>query len=288
MTTRDSPRRGRLDFDRPNQVFAEYRDRLLLHVMRRCLRWLGRIEAAGALTSPEALSVRPGLVEVARRELETWIVAHPTDDTAKAMLAQDVIRFATAIQWLQGILAPGHRVLELGGGGVMTQILRSAFPDVRFEPGQCDLRRAFPLPSETFDVVVSMEVLEHVSDVEYLHATQYTGVRNCLRETLRVLKPGGRMFLTTPNATSTWVLQRALLQQPPWMWEHHFREYTVPELVALVEEAGFALERAETEQVWHFWESFEGIVAMMRTCWYSLEHRGDDIHLVARRPAATS
>ena len=279
------PPREMLDLDRHTHGLAEYRDRLLLHVVRRCLGWIGKVKASGTLTSPDELSIPAPLGDLARRELEAWISAHPDDQTTKAMLAQDVIRFATAIQWLRQVLAPGHRALEFGGGGVVTEILRAAFPHVRFESSHFDLRHAFPLPSESFDVVVSMEVLEHISDVEYHHATQYSDARRCLQETFRVLKPGGRMFLTTPNAASTWVLQRALLQQPPWMWEHHFREYTVPELVKLVEEPGFSIERVETEQVWHFWASFDGIVAMMRAGWYSLEHRGDDIHLVARRPA---
>lgn len=277
--------REMLGLGRRHHTLARYRDQLLLHIVRRCTGWIGHRTTPGALTRHDQLTLPPALLDLARGKLESWIASHPDDQNTQAMLAQDVIRFATAIRWLEPVLAPGHRALELGGGGAVTEILCAAFPHVRFEPGQFDLRRAFPVASESFDVVISMEVFEHVSDVQYLHATQYTGARNCLRETLRILKPGGRMFLTTPNAASTWVLQRALLQQPPWMWEHHFREYTVPELVALVEEAGFAVERVETEQVWHFWESFDGIVAMMQACWYPLEHRGDDIHLVARRPA---
>jgi SAM-dependent methyltransferase len=47
-----------------------------------------------------------------------------------------------------------------------------------------------PLPyaSETFDLVVSMDVIEHVPDP-----------LPWLREALRVLKPKGQLFLTTPN-----------------------------------------------------------------------------------------
>jgi SAM-dependent methyltransferase len=47
-----------------------------------------------------------------------------------------------------------------------------------------------PLPysSDAFDLVVSMDVIEHVSPPE-----------PWAREALRVLRPGGRLFLTTPN-----------------------------------------------------------------------------------------
>jgi SAM-dependent methyltransferase len=45
-----------------------------------------------------------------------------------------------------------------------------------------------PLPSETFDLILSHEVLEHVQDD-----------RLALREMIRTLKPGGRIVLFVPN-----------------------------------------------------------------------------------------
>jgi len=45
-----------------------------------------------------------------------------------------------------------------------------------------------PLPSETFDLILSHEVLEHVRDD-----------RLALREMIRTLKPGGRIVLFVPN-----------------------------------------------------------------------------------------
>ena len=45
-----------------------------------------------------------------------------------------------------------------------------------------------PLPSETFDLILSHEVIEHVQDD-----------RAAIREMVRVLKPGGRIALFCPN-----------------------------------------------------------------------------------------
>ena len=47
---------------------------------------------------------------------------------------------------------------------------------------------ALPFPEESFDLVLSHEVLEHVQDD-----------RKAIRETIRSLKPGGRLVLFCPN-----------------------------------------------------------------------------------------
>lgn len=45
-----------------------------------------------------------------------------------------------------------------------------------------------PLPSSTFDLILSHEVIEHVQDD-----------RSAIAEMIRVLKPGGRVFIFCPN-----------------------------------------------------------------------------------------
>jgi SAM-dependent methyltransferase len=51
--------------------------------------------------------------------------------------------------------------------------------------------KPLPYAESTFDLVVSMDVIEHVPDPE-----------PWLREALRVLRPSGTLFLTTPNYSS--------------------------------------------------------------------------------------
>lgn len=62
-------------------------------------------------------------------------------------------------------------------------------PSITFE--QTDLGGRWPFPDDSFDTVVSVEVLEHVENHYHF-----------LRECCRVCKPAGRIVLSTPNCHS--------------------------------------------------------------------------------------
>lgn len=59
-----------------------------------------------------------------------------------------------------------------------------------------DLNRPLPFPDDSFDVVTSLANLEHLQKPE-----------QALREINRVLRPGGRLFLTTPSLYAKPVLE---------------------------------------------------------------------------------
>jgi ubiquinone/menaquinone biosynthesis C-methylase UbiE len=121
-------------------------------------------------------------------------------------------------------------VLEVGcgeGRGVSLLIDKArTFTAVdKIKPVIDDLQKKFPggrfismnipplaaLPDNSFDVVVSFQVIEHI-DNDFLF----------LKEIHRVLKPGGTALLTTPN-------RKMSLSRNPW----HVREYLPEELTAL-------------------------------------------------------
>jgi SAM-dependent methyltransferase len=116
----------------------------------------------------------------------------------------------------------GARVLDLGAGaGYFSWKLAEALAARGFDPAAiitpCDLHPhlfmydrldcvpadfsgRLPFPDETFDVVVCMEVIEHIPDQMTLW-----------REIARVTKRGGRALVTTPNVLSLNARLRYLL-----------------------------------------------------------------------------
>lgn len=77
-----------------------------------------------------------------------------------------------------------------------------------------------PFPDDTFDLAVSLDVLEHLDDD-----------RRALRELRRTVKPGGTLLVTVPAY--------------PWLWSehdvvnHHRRRYTRKTLEAAAGDAGW-------------------------------------------------
>ncbi len=90
------------------------------------------------------------------------------------------------------------------------------------------------LPAASFDAITLSQAIEHLYDPQ---AT--------LRECLRLLKPGGLLVMTTPNATSL----GATGFGPNWRgWEapRHLQLFTVASLSALTRAAGLDIVEART------------------------------------------
>lgn len=168
------------------------------------------------------------------------------------------MRYWTVLQRVRDLYRPDLRVLEVGSGSAgVTEFLEHPVTgvDVAFER-TAELRtelltpveaRADSLPFEdaSFDVVLSLEMLEHVPAGDRAEV---------VRELLRVLRPGGRMVLTFPSGPTAarldaWLneaYRRRHGSDHPWAVEH--LEQGVPdaeEVRSLVEsllEPGDAVE----------------------------------------------
>jgi len=83
---------------------------------------------------------------------------------------------------------------------------------------------ALPFPNDSFDVIVSLDVLEHLGD-------DGEGIR----EFYRVLKPGGMVFITVPAHQFLWSEHDEALG--------HYRRYTRPQIQGIFIENGFTIEK---------------------------------------------
>jgi SAM-dependent methyltransferase len=151
----------------------------------------------------------------------------PETDTGKLIDAEHRARYHWAAQ-----VAGGKRVLDAGCGlGYGIEILRAAGAAEVFgvdlsaeaveeaqrriedagEVRQGDVRN-LEFDDQSFDLVVCFETIEHVEEPQ-----------SALAEFRRVLRPGGVLLLSSPNADAY-----------PAGNEHHVREYKPGELVGLV------------------------------------------------------
>jgi ubiquinone/menaquinone biosynthesis C-methylase UbiE len=154
-----------------------------------------------------AAAIEPWLAHMRwRKDFEAWRDRRIWQERYQADNLRDIKRA------LGGNLA-GKKVLDLGAGmgGLSVAMMRELGPGLQvqamdYNPDYCEIARLraewyglqlpivvasgeeLPYPFEQFDLVVCLDVLEHVADIEAV-----------MNEIYRVLKPGGATLTSVPN-----------------------------------------------------------------------------------------
>jgi 2-polyprenyl-3-methyl-5-hydroxy-6-metoxy-1,4-benzoquinol methylase len=155
--------------------------------------------------------------------------------------------FEVRKQFLLSEVRPSERALDLGcGEGVFTAVLAQAGVDVvGSDVAEAALERArrahpelrfvlmpvegpLPFAEAAFDIVWASEVIEHVADTA-----------RWLSEVRRVLAPGGRLLLTTPNHGRIAILVHGLERYSEPLADH-LHLYTRSSLEQTLAEFAFA------------------------------------------------
>lgn len=200
-------------------------------------------------------------------------------------------RYLETLRRVRPLIDQADAILDLGGRSPFTQLLELASPG-RVRLNDHDLRAIFPYEDETFDLVFCLEVIEHIKDRETrdigeLSTFTFSGIRNCLDETRRVLRPGGALVVTTPNVCSYRSILNVLEGRHPFSYGPHNRELALEDLTSLVTEVGFRVEIAESFNAWSQGGRSRtkiGVLAAAMFCLgFPLRDREDALFVVARR-----
>jgi len=198
-------------------------------------------------------------------------------------------RYAFVEGLLRRDFAPPARVVELGSapGDQIAQLARRGYDATSVDIGEAadewgngeegrmdrllaeagvdnvrwNLEEApYPLADASFDAVIMTEVYEHLREYP---------VRS-LQETARILKPGGRLYFTTPNAAYLMNRLRLLRGEnivtplPDWIagvpYARHAREYTFGEIDELMAYAGLRVHERHSRH-FHLASGNSGAVA---------------------------
>lgn len=133
------------------------------------------------------------------------------------------------------VLAPlATSYMGLDKIGDLIEQLRTRYPEYTFS--QTHIPPLAGIADNTFETIVSFQVIEHIKNDKLY-----------LKEIHRVLKPGGRAFISTPNTYFS-------LSRNPW----HIREYTPDQLYNLCKNI-FSRVKAKgiggNEKVWEYHEA---------------------------------
>lgn len=133
------------------------------------------------------------------------------------------------------VMREGMKVLDAGSGRLPEQTLRGEILATGAQLETLDFCAgdgvdfvgdvsALPFEAERYDIVLSTQVLEHVQDPQKVCS-----------EMARVLKPGGHLFLTTPQSSP--------IHNEPW----NYFNFTHYGLALLFEKAGLQVVKKEAQ-----------------------------------------
>lgn len=198
-----------------------------------------------------------------------YLMPFAVDTVEQENILSSAYRYAECLEYFHSWLESSTPldVLDLGTGkGWIALLIRRNFPQhrvtasdvlvkdhvrARLETGGVKVvsdcrfleQNALPLAEDAYDRILFLEALEHIiAEPRYI-----------FREIYRITRPGGCLLFTTPNLA--YLFSRLLLLsgiQPQFyltglrhgrsMPRNHFREWTMKELVMLVEDAGYTTE----------------------------------------------
>lgn len=201
-------------------------------------------------------------------------------------------RFKVSAGMFSGCFGKDTSVLEVGGQSFFGEFVRDVHSS-SYHSWNGPLGEPFELDDAAFDRVLCLEVLSELRDVTPIHSESngrtyfdYSGVLRVLSESYRILKPGGLLLISAPNATSVDAIARILRQEHPHLYDPHIREFAPQQIRAFGELVGFELTAFGTFFAWNVIEQpeREKLLKWIVDEGLDASDRGDDACFVFRKP----
>jgi SAM-dependent methyltransferase len=278
----------------------------------------GETARAGEVAERETAPEAPTLVEAKRSSslehpLAAALLAWAGNEAARQYLIQHLSRLIRTLELLpEG--GPDRRILEMGCYmqitpalrevkgygevrgcyfGTLGDVLRKSARAADGREFSCEVdafdaeRDRYPYEDGRFDTVLCTELFEHLGH-DPMH---------CLAEINRILKPGGHLLLSTPNACSVRAIAAILGHYHPGFFPafmrpsasgevdpRHHREYAPREVAMALQSAGFTVESLQTAPYWespdpehewvrHLLERYELETGLREECTFALARK---------------
>ncbi|MHB1140953.1 MAG: class I SAM-dependent methyltransferase [Sulfuricaulis sp.] len=227
------------------------------------------------LTSQYTLNISRDAREIMEQQARQIMGAIPEIRWVENYFRYHKDRLALDFEWCIKNFSKHARILEVGAypffvtkalmsAGFQVQTVDAPTAAVRdlaqqlaVSSRECDIERAkLPFSDAYFDEILFNEVFEHLR-IDLLFT---------IDELRRVLRPGGRLWLSTPNLRSAKGIVNFLLKKEAWsraggvteQWNHlrtmgwmgHVREYTSKEVADFLSANGFSVERIVYRGEW--------------------------------------
>lgn len=238
---------------------------------------------------------------------ETTLNQIQADFQGNAYVIPHSHRFAASVLYLQSIITPGMRILELGFSNLLHKYINNAgcWDYTTFHDGDCSptitqgsliIQNSLTIPATNirinfedenfpddvgaYDLIICCEVIEHMDKDPMFLMSQLN----------LISKENAKLFITTPNAISSRIVFKVLAGYHPSFfmqysrdrnpYKHNF-EYTPNLLEVLLKASGYNQIKFETLDT--FEDPFPQGIELIEKVGMSIENRGDNLFSISEK-----